>query len=47
VRNALATLAVSLHAGAEPEAVRAGLGEFGGVERRFQRLGEAAGRDWS
>lgn len=41
VRNALATLAVALHAGAELDAVRRGLASFGGVERRFQRLGEA------
>ncbi len=43
VQNALATLAVSLQTGAELEAVRRGLGEFRGVERRFQVLGEARG----
>lgn len=43
VQNALATLAVSLHAGAELEAVRSGLQEFRGVERRFQLLGEPRG----
>ncbi len=43
VQNALATLAASLHAGAEIGAVREALGEFRGVERRFQVLGEARG----
>jgi UDP-N-acetylmuramate--alanine ligase len=43
VLNALATIAVTLHAGAEPDAVRRGLAGFGGVERRFQRLGEFGG----
>ncbi|HUG40496.1 MAG TPA: UDP-N-acetylmuramate--L-alanine ligase [Longimicrobiales bacterium] len=40
VRNALATLAVALHAGADIAAVRRGFEAFGGVDRRFQRLGE-------
>jgi UDP-N-acetylmuramate--alanine ligase len=43
VRNALATLAVALHAGAGGEAVRQGLEQFRGVERRFQRLTDAGG----
>jgi len=43
VRNALATLAVALHVGAAPTAVRRGLEQFGGVDRRFQHLGEARG----
>jgi UDP-N-acetylmuramate--alanine ligase len=43
VRNALATLAVAVHAGADLEAVREALATFGGVERRFQRLGEFGG----
>ena len=40
VRNALATLAVALHAGADIAAVRRGFEAFIGVDRRFQRLGE-------
>jgi UDP-N-acetylmuramate--alanine ligase len=43
VQNALATLAVGLHAGADPESVRRGLEAFQGVERRFQVLGEPGG----
>lgn len=43
VRNALAAVAVALHAGAELEAVRAGLASFAGVERRFQILAEHGG----
>ena len=43
VQNALATLAVALHAGAGPEAARMGLERFRGVDRRFQRLGESGG----
>ena len=43
VQNALATLAVALHAGADPDAVRMGLERFAGVERRFQQLGEPRG----
>ncbi len=43
VQNALATLAASLHAGADLDAVREALAEFRGVERRFQVLGEARG----
>jgi UDP-N-acetylmuramate--alanine ligase len=43
VRNALATVAVTLHAGADLDDVRRGLARFGGVERRFQRLAEVRG----
>ena len=43
VRNALAAVGVGLLLGATLDAMRAGLEGFGGVERRFQRLGEAAG----
>jgi UDP-N-acetylmuramate--alanine ligase len=43
VRNALATVAVTLHAGADVEKVRRGLAEFGGIERRFEQLGEVRG----
>jgi UDP-N-acetylmuramate--alanine ligase len=43
VRNALATLAVALHVGVDPDAVRRGLSRFGGIERRFQQLGEHGG----
>lgn len=40
VRNALAAIAVGHHVGAEPSAIRQGLGAFHGVERRFQVLGQ-------
>jgi UDP-N-acetylmuramate--alanine ligase len=43
VLNAMATLAVCEHAGAERDAVRGGIEAFGGVERRFQQLGEHRG----
>ena len=43
VRNALAAIASGLALGAELPQMRAGLAAFRGVERRFQRLGEAAG----
>lgn len=45
VRNALAAIASGLSLGASFEAMRPGLEGFGGVERRFQRLGMAAGVD--
>ncbi|MCC6319224.1 MAG: UDP-N-acetylmuramate--L-alanine ligase [Gemmatimonadaceae bacterium] len=45
VRNALAAIASGLASGATLEAMRAGLEAFSGVERRFQRLGRAAGVD--
>ena len=43
VRNALAAIASGLALGATVEAMRPGLEAFGGVERRFERLGTAAG----
>ncbi|MCU0647952.1 MAG: UDP-N-acetylmuramate--L-alanine ligase [Gemmatimonadaceae bacterium] len=43
VRNALAALAAGLACGATVEAMVPGLDAFGGVERRFQRLGVAGG----
>jgi UDP-N-acetylmuramate--alanine ligase len=45
VRNALAALGVGLVLGATLDQMRAGLERFGGVERRFQRLGGAGGVD--
>jgi UDP-N-acetylmuramate--alanine ligase len=42
-RNALAALGVGLLLGADLAAMRPGLEGFAGVERRFQRLGVAAG----
>jgi UDP-N-acetylmuramate--alanine ligase len=45
VRNALAAVACGLALGARLEGLRAGLEAFGGVERRFQRLGRARGVD--
>jgi UDP-N-acetylmuramate--alanine ligase len=43
VRNALAAVAVGIVTGATLDAMRPGLERFTGVERRFQRLGDAAG----
>jgi UDP-N-acetylmuramate--alanine ligase len=43
VRNALATLAVAFHLGVSLDAAREGVARFGGIERRFQRLGEFGG----
>lgn len=43
VRNALAALAVGLMLGKTVDAMAPGLAAFGGVERRFQHLGESAG----
>jgi UDP-N-acetylmuramate--alanine ligase len=43
VRNALAALACGLALGAPFDRLRHGLEQFQGVERRFQRLGTAAG----
>lgn len=44
VRNALAAIAVGVGTwGAAFESLAAGLASFGGVERRFERLGDAAG----
>lgn len=43
VRNALAAMAVGIELEMPFDKIRAGLGRFSGVERRFQRVGEAAG----
>jgi UDP-N-acetylmuramate--alanine ligase len=43
VLNALAAVAVALHVGASVDHVARGLVRFGGVERRFQGLGEPRG----
>ncbi|MBL8981979.1 MAG: UDP-N-acetylmuramate--L-alanine ligase [Gemmatimonadetes bacterium] len=43
VRNALAAIGSGLALGATLDAMRPGLEAFGGVERRFQRLGSARG----
>lgn len=43
VRNALAAALVGLELDLPPERLRAGLGEFRGVDRRFQKRGAAAG----
>jgi UDP-N-acetylmuramate--alanine ligase len=43
VRNALAAIAAGLALGADAEALARGVSAFGGVERRFQRLGDAGG----
>jgi len=45
VRNALAAIGVGLLLGATLDAMRPGLEAFGGVERRFQRLGAGAAVD--
>ncbi len=45
VRNALAAIGVGLLLGADLDAMRPGLESFGGVERRFQRLGARGGVD--
>jgi UDP-N-acetylmuramate--alanine ligase len=43
VRNSLAAVACGLALGVTLESMRGGLESFGGVERRFQRLGEVGG----
>lgn len=43
VRNSLAAVASGIALGATLDAMRAGLESFGGVERRFQRIGDVAG----
>lgn len=40
VLNALATIAIAVECGADVPAIQAGLSEFSGVGRRFQRFGE-------
>jgi UDP-N-acetylmuramate--alanine ligase len=41
--NSLSAVAVGLDLGVDSDAIRAGLESFTGVDRRFQRRGEAAG----
>jgi UDP-N-acetylmuramate--alanine ligase len=41
VRNALAAIGAGLALGADLDALARGVGAYGGVERRFQRIGEA------
>jgi UDP-N-acetylmuramate--alanine ligase len=43
VQNALAAIAVALELGVDDESLRAGLARFGGVKRRFTKVGEVAG----
>ena len=43
VQNALAAIGTGLALGVTLDAMRSGLGSFGGVERRFQRLGDFGG----
>lgn len=43
VRNALAALGAGIALGADAASLSAGLGNYTGVERRFQRLGESQG----
>ena len=43
VSNALAAVAVARHLGMKREEIRAALARFGGVNRRFTRVGEAGG----
>ena len=43
VQNALAAIAVALELGVDDDGLRAGLARFGGVKRRFTRVGEVAG----
>ncbi len=43
VQNALAAIAVAIEMGCDDEVIRTGFGAFGGVRRRFTRVGEVAG----
>ena len=43
VRNSLAAIACGIALGVKLDAMRGGLESFGGVERRFQRIGEVRG----
>jgi UDP-N-acetylmuramate--alanine ligase len=43
VSNALAAVAVARHLGMEPDEIREALANFGGVNRRFTRVGEVGG----
>jgi UDP-N-acetylmuramate--alanine ligase len=42
VQNALAAIAVALEMGCDVETIRGGFGQFGGVKRRFTKVGEIA-----
>ena len=43
VQNALAAIAVAVELGCDDDTIRAGFARFGGVRRRFTRVGEVAG----
>ncbi len=43
VQNSLAAIAVALELGVDDDGLRAGLARFGGVKRRFTKVGEIAG----
>jgi UDP-N-acetylmuramate--alanine ligase len=43
VQNALAAVAVAAEMGCSDEVIRTGFGNFGGVKRRFTKVGEVAG----
>ncbi len=43
VQNALAAVAVAVQLGISDEAIRSGFSNFGGVKRRFTKVGEVAG----
>jgi len=43
VQNALAAIAVALEMGCSDEVIRGGFAQFGGVRRRFTKVGEVAG----
>ncbi|WP_324261194.1 UDP-N-acetylmuramate--L-alanine ligase [Altererythrobacter sp. H2] len=43
VQNALAAIAVAIEMGCPDEVIRSGFASFGGVRRRFTRMGEVAG----
>ena len=43
VQNALAAIAVAIEMGCADEVIRSGFGKFGGVRRRFTRVGEIGG----
>lgn len=42
VQNALAAVAVAVEMGCDDEVIRGGFGKFGGVKRRFTKVGEVA-----
>jgi UDP-N-acetylmuramate--alanine ligase len=43
VQNALAAIAVAVELGCDDDTIRSGFARFGGVRRRFSRVGEVAG----